>query len=198
MNKNLVVGGIYNVNWDKRPMKVLAFDDKELFYDCYCPELKKWTFSGNIRTLTFYRVPTEYFILTSEQIDIVNISEKEYDLFKLNFPFRFCRINDFEILNLDYYLQNLEKINIENNYEIIFKNKIVLLPRTKNNSFLKGEVVEIKSINELLIKTKELQKTAKNLKFNGLGFYRSGLINKLPSYYIGEYIDLAKILVDKI
>jgi hypothetical protein len=190
MNTKLELGGVYSVNWDKRPMRILAFDDKEIFYDYYWPELGKWTFSGNIRTLTFYRISTEYFVLNSRQIDLLNLTKKEYALFKPNFPLRFCRIKEFNFCNFHEILNNLPNYNnIESDCKIIFQNKIVLLPKIKKGRTIKGEIVELKNIYGLFIKTKELQESVKNTTFNGIGFYRSGTINKIPSYYIGEYID---------
>ena len=162
---------------------------EEVFYDCYCPEIEKWTFAGNLnkKKISFYRISAEYFISTSEQIGILNLTEEEYTLIKPNFPLRFCRIKDFEFDKINNYLKNPDSLNIENDFEMIFQNKIVLLPRTKNDKIMKGEIVELKSIQELLIKTNELQKSIKNLKFNGIGCYRHGIENKLPSFYIGEY-----------
>jgi len=33
MNSKLILGGIYSVKRDKRQMRIMAFDDKEVFYD---------------------------------------------------------------------------------------------------------------------------------------------------------------------
>jgi len=194
MDNKLIVGGIYSTNWDERPVRVLAFDDHELFYDCYLPELKKWSRSGNIRTFDFYRISSEYFLRNSKQVGILELSEKEHIKFKLNFPFRFCRIKEFNFSNFETIVNNLQNYKFKNDFDIIFNNKIILSPRTKKGAFMKGESIEIKNIKELLTKTKELQEMAKNLDFNGIGFFRSGIINNLPSYYIGEYIDLANIM----
>ena len=192
----LELGGIYSVKWDKRPMRILAFDDKELFYDCYWSEIDKWTFTGKLKTSNskFYRISTKYFKSTSKKISLLKLSKEEYLLIKPNFPLRFCRIKDFNFSNFSDYLQDINKIYIQNDCELIFQNKIVLLPRTKKDRIMKGEIVEVKNISELLKKAKELQEINKNLNFNGIGFFRSGIIKKLPSYYIGEYIDLAKIM----
>ena len=194
MNNNLIAGGIYSTNWDERPIRVLAFDDYELFYDCYLPELKNWSRSGNIRTFDFYKISSEYFLANSKQIGILELSEQEHLKFKLNFPFRFCRIKEFNFSDFETTVNNLQNYKFENDFDMIFNNKIILSPRTKKGAFMKGEIIEVKNIKELLTKAKELQEMARNLDFNGIGFFRSGVINKLPSYYIGEYIDLANIM----
>ena len=188
----LNIGGIYSVKWDTRPIRVLLYDKIETHYDCYWPEINKWTFLGNWKKkLSFYRIPTDFFIKTSTQIDILPFSDEDKKLVRPDLPIRFCRIKNF---NFDEYDTFIENLNIyDNDFDKMIGNKIALYPSTKNGSTRYENIVEIESIKNLFIEAKRLQETANNLKFNGIGFYRLGITKGLPSYYIGEYINLAKI-----
>ena len=66
-------------------------------------------------------------------------------------------------------------------------------------SLKKGELItavnnEEFTISELLTSAKRIQESVNANQSKGIGIYRIGIQNQLPSYYIGEYIDLAGIL----
>jgi hypothetical protein len=46
----------------------------------------------------------------------------------------------------------------------------------------------------LLTSAKRIQESVNPNQSNGIGIYRTGIQKQIPSYYIGEYIDLAGIM----
>ncbi|MEL0457606.1 hypothetical protein WJN01_15300 [Flavobacteriaceae bacterium SZ-1-7] len=189
------LGDIYKTEFDERPLRIIGFDDYEVFYDCLWSE-NNWTFSNNFGVKTiFYRMSTEIFKTKSELIENLSLTEKESQYFRPDLPMRFGRTknvswNSFhsdEIKNLKSDFEN-RKFNAT---------KIVLVPYGPKGGFKKGEILEFKSeLSEfdIILRAKEIQESVNDQKSNGIGFYRLGYEKGLPTYAIGEYFDRAGII----
>src|SRR5690606_17674896 len=119
---------------DRRPMRVIGFDEMEVFYDCLWPD-NSWTFSGNFKKRCFfYRSSTERFEQNSKKIDFLPLTNEEFNIFRPDLP---LRIGKTEILNWNQFeFTSYEAFNIyvRKNFEQSFYNQridspsIILIP----------------------------------------------------------------------
>jgi hypothetical protein len=197
----LTVGSIYRTGWDNTTARIIGLDSVEVFYDGFWPHNRTWTFSGNFkRKCYFYRTSRSAFEARSTYLDFMPLSEPEHQAFRPDLVMRLGRTrelswNNFEPSDL---LTFNNKEFLEQN---LFTNKIVLIPYGNKGGLKKSTVVAADNENyfsceELIRKAKEIQESINAQKSNGIGIYRIGFESGLPSFYIGEYVDAAKILQD--
>jgi hypothetical protein len=201
MKDKLTLGGVYKTDWDDRPFRIIGLDDVEVFYDCLWPHDNSWTFSGNFKKKCyFYRTSRPVFERKSVQQDIVPLTTEEKQAFRPDLPMRLCRSkalswNDFNVSGLkefpdfDFLQQKLQA------------GKIVLLPYGNKGGLKKGTIVTANNgayfdCEELIWKAKRIQESVNNETSKGIGIYRIGFEIRLPSFYIGQYIDSVGIMTE--
>jgi hypothetical protein len=196
----LKIGEIYRTEWDERPFRVIGYDDIEVFYDCLSPHDNSWAFSGNFKNKCYYyRTSAPFFIAKSKPIDFSPITEEEQKAFRPELPMRVCRSkalnwNNFNASSFDDFNRLPEIFT-----DTIQTDKLVLIPYGNKGGFKKGTVIAANNskffeASELIWKAKELQEAVNNQISNGIGIYRIGFENELPSYYVGEYLDKAGLI----
>jgi hypothetical protein len=201
MKDKLTLGGVYKTEWDDRPFRIIGLDDVEVFYDCLWPHDNSWTFSGNFKKKCyFYRTSRQVFEKKSVQQDILPLTTEEQQAFRPDLPMRLGRSkvlswNDFKVSDLKelpdngFLQQGLQA------------DKIVLLPYGIKGGLKKGTTVTADNgsyldCEELIWKAKRIQESVNNETSNGIGIYRIGFETRLPSFYIGQYIDSAGIMTE--
>jgi hypothetical protein len=196
----LKIGAIYQTEWDERPVRVIGFDDIEVFYDCFLPQNNSWAFSGNIKKKCyFYRTSALLFIKKSKPIDFSAITEEELKVFSPDLPIRVCRSNEFSWNNFKLSALNEFNKQSENLTDTIQTDKLVLIPYGSKGGLKRGTSLSADNskyfvASELIWKAKQLQEAVNTDISNGIGIYRLGFEKGLPSYYIGEYFDRAGLL----
>jgi hypothetical protein len=201
MTDKLTLGGVYKTEWDDRPFRIIGLDDVEVFYDCLWSHDNSWTFSGNFKKKCyFYRSSRQVFAQKSVQQDILPLTTEEKQVFRPDLPIRLGRSkalnwNDFKVSDL-YELPN-------NNFlqQSVQADKIVLLPYGIKGGLKKGTIVTADNgsffdCEELIWKAKGIQESVNDETSKGIGIYRIGFESRLPSYYIGQYIDSAGIMTE--
>jgi hypothetical protein len=201
MTDKLILGGIYKTNWDNSTARIIGIDDFEVFYDGYWPHDNRWTFSGNFKKKCyFYRTSRQAFKEKSVQEDVLPLTTEEKQAFRPDLPMRLGRSkalswNDFkgsdlkELLDHDFLHQKLQA------------DKIILLPYGIKGGLKKGTIVTADNgayfdCEELIWKAKGIQESVNNETSKGIGIYRIGFESRLPSFYIGQYIDSAGIMTE--
>jgi hypothetical protein len=201
MTDKLTLGGTYRTNWDNGTARIIGLDDLEVFYDGYWPHDNSWTFSGNFKKKCyFYRTSRQVFEEKSVQQDILPLTTEEKQAFRPDLPMRLGRSkalswNDFKVSDLkelpdnDFLQQRLQA------------DKIVLLPYGIKGGLKKGTIVTADNgtyldCEELIWKAKRIQESVNNETSKGIGIYRIGFETRLPSFYIGQYIDSAGIMTE--
>lgn len=201
MTDKLILGGIYKTDWDNSTARIIGLDDAEVFYDTYWPHDNSWTFSGNFKKKCyFYRTSRQVFEEKSVQQDIIPLTTEEMEAFRPDLPMRLCRSkaiswNDFKVSDLK------ELPNNDFLHQRLQTDKIVLLPFGAKGGLKKGTIVTADNgyyfgCEELIWKAKKIQESVNNETSNGIGIYRIGFETKLPSFYIGQYIDSAGIMTE--
>ena len=193
----LVLGGVYKTVFENGICRIIGMDEFEVFYDSSTYD-GKWMFSGNFKKkVIFYRYPKELFELRSELIEIEELSETELEFFRPDLPMRFGRNNEV-LWNDD--VSNNKFLKEEFGTETLNVNKIMLTPFGSNGGIKKSELIqsdEKLNVFEIIKKAKELCDIYNSEQVSGIGFYRSGFQNGVPSYYIGGYVDKAEIMKNK-
>ena len=201
----LSVGGVYTTSWEDRPMRVIAFDELELFYDSWWEHKNDWGLRSHNGKVIFYRSSTSRFAETAKLLRVDPLSDEEMAKYKLDLPFRVCRHKEFTwsqtpFIKLQDYLSYCTLYNVDLSDEPILKaEKVVLQPFGPTGGHKKSIVVDASngkyfSATELLWKAHNVQAAYKTFIDFGVGLFRSGLSKKLASYYIGGYYDLAQTI----
>ena len=202
---NLILGGIYTINWGDKLCRIIGMDDDEIFYDCLLSEKFGWTFSGHFKKKCyFYRVSRTTFLENSVYKDTLPLTSKECSVFRPDLPLRIGRTTklSWNSHKEDTYTLFLKNIHTYENDDFINKTleirSIFLAPYGKKNGIYKGTKIESKStyfdVLELIWNAKKLQESVNNEISNGIGIFRLGFQDYTPSFYIGEYLDNAGIL----
>ena len=202
---NLIVGGVYSTELDKRPHRVLAFDNIELFYDGWWEHKNDWGLKCHNSKVSFYRTSTTHFIKTAELIRIDPLIEEEKQKYKLELPFRLVRHEEFTWMqnsfpNLKSFTFYCKEHNLKLTDEPILKeSQIILIPIGPNGGNKKSNLIEADNGKwftelELLWKAHNIQAQFKTCVSYGVGLYRLGLEKNFASYYIGGYYDLAEFI----
>lgn len=189
------LGEIYKANWDGSIMRVIGFDEFEVFYDGYWEHDNSWTFASNLKKkCTFYRTSRNIFSEKAILIDFKVLTEEEHNIFRPDLTIRTCRIE-----NASWSDNNFNLEGFESNLQSIRSERIWLYPFGPKEGFKKGELITAKNnkeftVPELLESAKRIQQSVNPNQSNGIGIYRTGIQKQIPSYHIGEYIDLAGIM----
>ncbi|HRH38952.1 MAG TPA: hypothetical protein PK760_11430 [Flavobacteriales bacterium] len=197
----LELGGLHRLEWDVRPMRVIGFDEHEVFYDCQWEHDGMWTFSGNYkRRCVFYRMPVVLFATRSERIGHAPLTEVERDAFRPDLPMRMGRTRDLK-WNTEWAMggeQLSQLLPLPSGSGALDLNAAILIPYGPKDAPKRGVVVNsingVLTVGRLLLEAKRIQEAVNPQVSNGVGLYRLGWDKGLPSYCTGEYADRAGIM----
>jgi len=195
-----ILGGIYLTKWDERPFRILAFDDYEIFYDCYWQAINKWSF-GNLKGKgSYYRMTPQKFLDGATLLREQPMTENEFQVFRPDLPFRLCRNKHLSwtqqvFPDIEIYLERVTGNNEMSGEVVLPVPEITLRPFGSKGGAGKATVITAKNGNgfscmELLWNAHNIQTTyLKGTQEGGVGIYRLGHEKKMPAYYIGGYYD---------
>ncbi len=188
----LELGSVYQPDWDKRPFRIIGLDEHEVFYDCQWEHDGQWTFTGNFkRTCIFYRMPTAMFAKRSQRIGDMPLTPEELTAFRPDLPMRLGRSQSLS-WNTTW---DMDATALAGTDQAIATDTLVLVPYgpkggLKSGVVVKSAVGELR-VGDLMLEAKRIQESTNVATSNGVGLYRLGWQKRLPSYYIGEYVDRA-------
>lgn len=196
------LGDIFKLNQTNQTLRVIGLDDLEVLYDSFWDYNKSWAFASNLyKKGFFYRMSKEYFIKNTTKVSSQELNSEELSVFRTDLPLRFARIKDLSWKSDIFESKDSIKKLIDSNPQIektISADKIYICPIGKKGSVKKPLLVETSNtevkISELLMTAKEALKKLDNDSSDGIGFYRLGIEKGIPTYYIGEYLDMAGIM----
>lgn len=203
----LMLGAVYQTNMDTRPFRVLAFDNFEVFYDCYWPSLDRWTFDNLRSRGYYYRTTPVSFLDGATFLHESPLSSKEFQTFRPDLPFRVCRnrkINwtDIQYPKIEDYEQMLHHLGIDLFEDVILSiPQLVLHPFGPKKGVVKPLVLESENTVgftclDLLWKAHNAQAPyIRQLLEGGIGIHRLGHEKKMPAYYIGHFISSGGIMI---
>ena len=166
-----------------------------MFYDGCWKHDDSWTFASNLKKkCSFYRTSRNVFSEKSNLFGFKELTAEECNVFRPDLTIRTCRIENASWSDADFNLEGFE-----HNMKSIKSEKIWLYPFGPKGGLKKGELITAKNnkeftIYELLESAKRIQQSVYLNESDGIGVYRLGIQKQLPSYYIGEFIDLAGVM----
>ena len=187
--------------------RIIIVDNKEILYDFYWTTLGKWTCSERLSSKCFYsRMAFANFLETTTFIKNQPLTRNELDIFKPDLPLRAYRQRNIQwqieyFDNLENYSIFLNSFNVDISTKIIFEApEIILYPYGPKGGLVKP--TKIGALNGHYFTYEELLWNAQNLQSvhlkeettSGIGIFRLGHEKKLPSFYIGNYVDRAEFL----
>jgi hypothetical protein len=196
-SSNLHVGAVFQPEWDSRPIRVIAFDDEQVMYDCWWPHVPGWGIDSLNRAISYYRVPLSLLLNKSKYLRTDEYTEAEMSIHRPDLPFGFARFADLEWPTIppaakeDFPGSTSFVAQVGTSMPILDTAKLYLLPFGPKGSPKPGVVLESENpsgftIDEILWHAARLQSPyLREIKVTtGVGIYRSGIQRKLPSYYI--------------
>lgn len=202
--EKLVLGRVYNVTtqFGSHKAKVLLFDEIEVLYDEWYKEAKSWLFD-KFRGKGYYsRTSFEFFVRSSELVQVEPLSDKELRKHRPDLPLRIGRLENVSWTNQliespQAYGEYLKKMGVTFSHNIqLNSTEVVLYPYGPKGAIKKGEIVKANNgenftTTELLWYSHNIQAKHVKEKSKGIGLYRLGIEKGLQSYYIGEFFDKA-------
>lgn len=206
---NLISGGVYQTTFSEEPCRVIAFDNVEVHYDTYGSFSDKWMFASNLkRQGTYYRTTSTVFSKDAVLLREQPLTKEELEIFRPDLPFRVCRNKQLIWTNKQYEkMDDFKKHAKESGFDISDEIVLPITTITLRPFGTKGTVTALKSSAvtamhkegftaiELLWLAHNIQAIhIKKEQDKGVGIFRSGHEKKMPSYYIGQYYDMADII----
>ena len=195
------LGDVLKENDGESIIKVIGVDDHEVFYDAQWEHNESWGLNKS-RSAIFYRLEKEfcsnhYSFIRNEPLDA-----KELNKFSPQLPHRTANLIEWSWNQTEYKtLKEFEdkigeltkKLKLQ---EHIKADKVIIIPLGTNGGHKPKVVIapengESFTPIELLWKSHNIQAKYKTNIESGVGIYRLGISNKVPSYYLGGKGDSA-------
>lgn len=196
----LELGAVFQPDWDERPIRVLAFDDREVMYDVWWPHKNAWGLANFRGTTTYYRIPTPFLLERGRYVRTDSYTTSEAQLHRPDLPLSFGRcaaLNWSEdrpstIAELAEQLITGGCANTRQTSKNLLAVPVVYLcpfgPKggSKPGTLIHAKDGEAFTAAELLWHAWDLQAPhlREPLLTQGVGLYRSGVQRQKPSYYI--------------
>jgi len=195
------LGDVLKENDGESIIKVIGVDDHEVFYDAWWEHNESWGLNKS-RSAIFYRLEREFFLGNYSFIRNEPLGEKELIKLSPQLPHRTANLvdwswNQIEFLTLEEFTEQIGELATELKLqEHIKADKVMIIPLGANGGHkpkiaLTPENGESFSPIELLWKAHNIQAKYKTNIESGVGIYRLGISNKVPSYYLGGKGDSA-------
>lgn len=196
-SSDLHVGAVFQPEWDSRPIRIIAFDDEQVMYDCWWPHIQGWGIDSLSRTISYYRLPLSLLLKRSKYLRTDEYTEAELSVHRPDLPFSFAQFADLEWPSIP----PVAKEDFPGSISLVARAgaskprldtaKLYLLPFGPKGSVKPGVALESENplgftIDEMLWHAARLQAPyLREIKATaGVGIYRSGIQRRLPSYYI--------------
>lgn len=196
LEATLGLGAVYKPNWDDRLIRVLAFDENTVIYDCWVPHKNEWSLTSLKGTVFYYRLARPRIISDAAYIRTEPLSKEELDIHRPDIPLSFLQAgsvqwSELQLNDIDTAAARLAAIDPRLALQVINAPAIFLLPFGKKGRVLPGVKINAKngatfSAAELLFYAGQIQQPSLSGDSiaNGIGIYRAGIQKCLPSFYI--------------
>ena len=195
------LGDVLKENDGDSIIKVIGIDEHEVFYDAWWEHSQTWGLEKS-RTATFYRLGLEFCLDSYSFVRNEPLNQKELLKFQPDLPHRTANLSDWHWNQIEY--KTLEEFQDKLGLcadtlkfqEHIKVSKLAIIPLGANGGH-KPKVIltpdngEIFTPIELLWKAHNIQAEYKTNIVSGVGIYRLGISNNVPSYYLGGKGDQA-------
>jgi len=206
-------------NFINNRIRILMFDKNEVFYGLVNQD-GTFEFSKN-KTINYYRIPRDFFENNADFMGSLELSNEELMVHRPNLPLRlncfddvfwsnelFETINDFEnfIIKTKIDFEKLEGLNNSKIFIVptsqLMSNKKPILIHNESGSINGKDLLlqcfriqsEYIKMNKLYFSRFRLIENGREEKrLSGIGLYRLGIKDNIPSYYIGGAISMVEL-----
>ena len=195
------LGDVLKENDEDSIIRVIGIDEYEVFYDVWWEHSQTWGLEKS-RSAIFYRLSLDLCLESYSFVRNEPLNQKELLKLSPNLPHRTANLLDWhwnqtEFKTLEEFQAKLgqcaNKLKFQEHVKV---SKIAIIPLGANGGhkpkvFLTPDNGESFTPIELLWKAHNIQSMYKTNIELGVGIYRLGISNKVPSYYLGGKGDKA-------
>lgn len=196
--RSLHKGAVYQRDWDKKLIRIIAFDDKDAVFDTWCPGTSSWDIDSLSRTISYLRLPIPVLLKNAIYIRTEEYAEAEMKIHRPDLPLSFVQATAFEwastcpndieqLLGASTQSEGVatllaQSIDLPAVYLSPFSPKggmkpLVLVEALNGRSFTAGEL--------LLCSARLQSEHVRDSKVTkGVGIYRLGINRMIPTYYL--------------
>ena len=204
----ITLGLVFQADWDDRPFRVLAFDESEVFYDCWWPHANAWGLASVKGRAVYYRVPTDVTRRRGKPLRTEPLTAEELAVHRPDLPLRLARSTTLQWTrqlypSLESYAAYVRECSPSSLPRAMKGGlpipKVFLYPFGPKGSSKTGTLIEGAngggfSMLELLWRAHNLQAPLiRKPQSDGVGLYRSGFQRGVPSFYIWGATDRAAL-----
>ena len=135
MTSELLSGGVYKTELSPNPVRIIACDSNQVFYDTWWEHTNDWGYRDSLkRKVFFYRSSPDRFLTSSIFLRIEPLTDIEQKIYRPDLPFSVCRNTqlswtDEMFSTLDEYKRYLSGRSINaNDFTGLNISEIILVP----------------------------------------------------------------------
>ena len=192
------LGAVYQAEWSKEPIRVVAFDAAVVFYDIWRPDVGAWALMASKGNFNYYRISAPFLYAHAKYIRTDAYSDTEFARHRPDLPMSFAIAGSVDWSStpprdagelVDMLRQ--ASVDMASASALLELPTLYLEPFGPKGSSLPGVLVTARDGKtftgaELLLQAWQLQ--APNVRessiVKGLGLHRAGVKKGIPSYYI--------------
>jgi hypothetical protein len=198
----LIIGGVYRSDISHRPIRIIACNGHQVFYDVWWEHINDWGIKNSLRSrVNYYRTTVSKIANASEFLRVEPLSEAEIKAHRPDLPQHlftyeklswgsqpFANISDCESWLKSHGIDPTKLL-------VVDATQLALVPQDAKDNNKKSVIAQ--AVNGSSFTGAELLFHAYNAQApymtwedeNGIGLHRLGLEKKMPSYYLGSYYD---------
>jgi hypothetical protein len=186
-------------------VRILAFDDTVVFSDGRNAGAIYWWMDKDYKSAHVYnRMSIKIYELYGELVGHENVSKDVLTVVRPDLPLALCRIPNISWTDDCFKSRDLLSAYLKTHFgtqqqaNVLDINRIYLEPcgstgRARASIIVDADNGQYFTFEELLWKASEIRSKVHTTPSNGIGIFRSGGKKKIPTFYIWEYCDLAKM-----
>jgi hypothetical protein len=204
----LQVGLVVQADWDSRPFRILAFDQTEILYDCWWPDVGRWGLQDLLGKAYYYRTATRLILERAAALRVDALTGDEHSVHRPDLPLRLLRFSELEWGNLftssiDAFSSRVASaapnISLANSDVALDVAVVALAPYGSKGGMKKPVLVTAEngrhfSSRELLWRAASIQAPIDSNLRHGVGMYRLGFAARRPLFYLWGFLDQAGLL----
>jgi hypothetical protein len=203
----IIVGGVYQTSLSINPIRVIAFDKVQVFYDVWWGHLNDWGNKNSLKSkVYYYRTLPNTILNNSFFLRVEPLTDAEMKVHRPDLPFSICRNERLSWTNKqystvgDYEKHIINTIGSKHSFDNLDIAEVVLVPFGLKGAHKKGVLIRARngkdfSCTELLWHAHNAQSGYTNCEIEvGVGLHRLGFEKGVPSFYIWGYFDKGGLL----
>lgn len=178
-------------DWSDSPLRVITFDESEVMYDSWWPHNSSWGFTSLKGKFTYYRVPYRLLLDRSRYVRTEPLSRSEHEAHRPDLPLRFGVSAELNWPTASEVAAFSQLVSTLPESAPLTSSQLYLCPFGPKGAARKATLVESARVGRFPIADLIVQSAILQAPFlgnhrptRGIGIFRSGIQNRIPSYYL--------------